>query len=57
MRNRVTDYWDAKVDAVEGGAQQLRTLGDSEFENALAEMEAAISDHVRILPGTTCFSK
>jgi hypothetical protein len=50
MLNKITDYWDANVDAVAHGANRLEALGDSELENALAEIDAAVSEHVRVLP-------
>jgi hypothetical protein len=50
MRDKITDYWDADADAVSEGAKQLQALGDSALDTQLAEIEAAVVEHVRVLP-------
>lgn len=49
MHKRLTDYWDTQVGAIEAACRRLAALDPAARADALAEIEQAVSEHVRVL--------
>jgi hypothetical protein len=49
MYPRLTDYWDTRVGAIEAASRRLNTLEAPQRDAALREIEAAVTEHVRVM--------
>lgn len=50
MYPRLTDYWDEQVGAIDTGAQRLAELPQDARQAALSAIQAAVTEHVRVVP-------